>query len=245
MKIVICEDEYKFSEQLTDYINEWANEKSVFVEIFTFITAERFLYEWEDTEDYDIIFLDIKMGNLSGMDLAKLIRKNNTDIPIVFTTNMKEYVFKGYSVSAMQYLLKPVKKEDCFKCLNEVLKSNKTKKYYIINDLEKTVKIPTTDIIYIEMYSHTATMVTITTKYEFRKTMTQIMEELDDKLFIKCHKSFIINIRHVESVYRNYIIMTNNEEIPLKRNSMDEINDLFIKYNTNKFRDEQSSNAAF
>ena len=234
MKIVICEDEEVFSKQLIEYINEWAIEKSIFVEIFTYKSAEKFLYEWEDTEDYDIIFLDIKMSKLSGMDLAKLIRKTNNDIPIVFTTNMKEYVVKGYSVSAMQFLLKPVKKEDCFNCLNRVRQDNKIKNYYILNDIEKTVKIPTSDIIYVEMYSHIATMVTINQKYEFRKTMSQILLDLNDKLFLKCHKSFIINIRHVESVHKNFVVMSNNEKIPLKRNSVDEVTDIFVKYNLNK-----------
>ena len=234
MKIVICEDEGVFSEQLVEYINEWAKTAAVFVEIFIYTTAEKFLYEWEDGEDYDLIFLDIKMGRMSGMDLAKLIRKTNNDIPIVFTTNMKEYVFKGYSVSAMQYLLKPVKKEDCFTCLNKVLQSNKTKKYYLLNDTEKTVKIPTSDIIYIEMYSHTATMVTATKKYECRKTVSQVLEELNDALFIKCHKSFIINIRHIEAVSKVFAVMSNGSEIPLSKNIAGEINEKFIKYNVSK-----------
>ena len=234
MKIEVCEDENVFSEQLVEYINEWAKSKSVFVEIFTYISAEKFLYEWEDSEDYDIVFLDIKLGKMSGMDLAKIIRKTNNDLPIVFATNMKEYVIKGYSVSAMQYLLKPVKKDDCFNCLNRILQSNKTKKYYLLNDLEKTVKIPTSDIIYIRMFSHTATMVTSAKEYEFRKTISQLLADLDDKLFVKCHKSYIINIRHVESVSKNYAVMSNGEEIPLSKDSAIEINDMFIKYNIHK-----------
>jgi len=234
MKIVICEDDDVFSEQLVKYINEWAKAKEIFVETFTYITAERFLYEWEDSEDYDIIFLDIKMGKMSGMDLAKFVRKTNTDIPIVFTTSTKEYVLKGYSVAAMQYLLKPIKKEDCFDCLSKVFQSNRIKKYYLLNDIEKTVKIPSTEIISISMFSHTATMVTTTKKYEFRKTISQILEELDDKLFVKCHKSFIINIRHIESFSKKYVTMSNGEEIPLSKDIADKINDMFVKYNVNK-----------
>ena len=234
MKIAICEDENIFSTQLVGYINEWAEKNSVFVEIFTYINAEKFLYEWAENEDYDIIFLDIKMNKMSGMDLAKVIRKTNNDIPIVFTTSMKEHVLAGYTVSAMQYLLKPVKKEACFDCLNKVLQSNKNKKYYLLNDKEKTIKIPAAEIIYIKMYSHTATMVTTAKEYEFRKTISQILEELDDKLFIKCQKSYIINIRHVESFSKTYVSMSNGDEIPLNKDIASEINDMFVKYNMNK-----------
>ena len=234
MKIVICEDEHIFSEHLVGYIDEWAKEKSVFVETFIYTAAERFLDEWNDSEDYDIIFLDIKMDKMNGMDLAKVIRKTNSYIPIVFATNMREYVFKGYSVAAMQYLLKPVKKEDCFTCLNRVHQGSRVKKYYIVNDIEKTVKIPVSEIIYIKMFSHTATMVTTGKEYAFRKTISQLLAELNDELFIKCHKSFIINIRHVESISKTYVIMSNDEEIPLSKDIAGKINDLFIKYNVNK-----------
>jgi len=235
MKIAVCEDEEVFSDQLVGYINEWAKEKSVFAETFTYISAARFLDEWDESEDYDILFLDIKMGKMSGMDLAKTIRKTNNDIPIVFTTAMKEYVFRGYSVSAIQYLIKPVKKEDIFSCLNKVLQINKIRKHYIVNDIEKIIKIPTTDIIYVKMSSNNATMVTTEKKeYTFRKTISQILTELDDKLFVKCHKSFIINIRHLESVSKNFAIMSNNETIPLSKDIAGQISDMFSKYNMNK-----------
>ena len=235
MKIAICEDEHIFSEHLVGYISEWAKEQSAFVETFVYATAEKFLDEWYDSEDYDIIFLDIKMGKMNGMDLAKVIRRTNSDIPIVFATNMREYVFKGYSVSAMQYLLKPVKKHECFDCLNKVFQGRKAKKYYIVNDIEKTVKIPAAEIVYIKMFSHTATMVTTGKEYALRKTISQLLTELDDNLFIKCHKSFIINIRHVESVSnKNFVTMSNGEEIPLSKDIATQINDMFIKYNKNK-----------
>jgi len=234
MKIAVCEDEEVFSEQIVEYINEWAKEKSIFIETFTYITAEKFLDEWGDSEDYDIIFIDIKMGKMNGMELAKFIRKTNNEIPLVFATSMKEYILKGYTVSAMQYLLKPVKKEDCFNCLNRVLQTNKIKKYYLFTDTDKTVRIPITEIIYIKMFSHTATIVTLKKEYEVRKTISQLLEELDDNLFIKCHKSFIINIRHIESVSKSYATMSNDEEIPLSKDVVTQINDMFIKYNKNK-----------
>jgi DNA-binding LytR/AlgR family response regulator len=234
MRIAICEDEDKYAEQLIEYINEWAKDKNIFAEIFTHINAERFLYEWEESEDYDMIFLDIKMGRMTGMELAKIIRKTNNNVAIVFISNMKEYVIKGYSVAAMQFLLKPVKKEDCFACLSKVYKSSRVKKYYLLDDSEKTFKIPHEDIIYVEMFSHNAAMATLKQEYSFRKTLTRILEELNDDLFIKCHKSYIINIRHVEAVSKTFAFMSNGAEVPLSKNIAREINERFIKYNVNK-----------
>ena len=234
MKIVVCEDEAKYSDHLIGYINEWAKEKNVAAEIFAHETAEKFLYEWDDSEDYDMIFLDIKMGSMTGMELAGIIRRSNKDIAIVFTTSMKEYAIKGYSVDAMQYILKPVSAEDCFACLDRVYHSDRNQKYFLFNDLEKTFRIPHRDIIYIEMFSHNATVVTGKEDYTFRKTITQILAELDDDLFVKCHKSYIINIRHLEAVSKITAFMSNGSEIPLSKNVAKEINDRFYKYNVNK-----------
>jgi DNA-binding LytR/AlgR family response regulator len=236
MKIAVCEDEDKYAKQLTEYINEWAKKKNVLAEIFVHAAAEKFLYEWEDSEDYDMVFLDIKMGSISGMDLAKIIRRTNKSIAIVFTTNMKEYAVKGYTVDAMQYLLKPVRKEDCFTCLDKVYESDRIKKYFIFNDLDKTFRIPHEDIIYIEKFAHNAEIVTAKSKYTLRKTMTQLLEELNDDLFIQCHKSYIISIRHMESLSKTFAYMSNNSEIPLSKNLVKEINERFYKYNVSRVR---------
>jgi DNA-binding LytR/AlgR family response regulator len=236
MRVAVCEDEDKYTEQLIKYINEWAEEKNIHVEIFTHITAEKFLYEWEDSEDYDMLFLDIKMGSISGMELAKIIRKTNKDVAIVFATNMKEYAIKGYSVDAMQYLLKPVRKEECFTCLNRVYHSDRIKKYFIFTDLDKTIRIPHEDIIYIEKFAHNATMVTANGEYTFRKTISQLLEELNDDLFVQCHKSYIINIRYMESLSKNFAVMSNDSKIPLSKNTVKDINERFYKYNVSRVR---------
>lgn len=236
MRIAICEDEDKYADQLIDYINEWAKEKDILVEVFVHITAEKFLYEWEDSEDYDMIFLDIKMGTITGMELAKIMRRTNKDIPIIFTTNMKEYAIAGYSVDAMQYLLKPVQKEDCFACLNRVYQNDRIKKYFMFNDVDKTFRIPHEDIIYIEKFAHNATIVTAKDEYIFRKTMMQLLEELNNDLFIQCHKSYIINIHHMESLSKTFAVMSNGSEVPMSKNMVKEINERFYKYNVSRVR---------
>jgi Response regulator of the LytR/AlgR family len=234
MKIAVCEDEKIFSDKLVGYINEWSVQKNIFVEIFEYNSAESFLYTWSENENIDVIFLDIKMKSMTGIELAKIIRKTNTKIQIIFTTNMREHILTGYTVSAMQYLLKPVNKKDCFICLDKVCDISQNEKYYIYKDNEKTIRIPFSDIIYIEMSSHNATIFRNSESYSMRKTITQIMSEIDDMWFIKCHKSYIVNVRHIESISKNAVTMSEDTIIPVSRNMIDEINEKFINYNTNK-----------
>jgi len=118
MKVVICEDSKFFTEHLVDIVNAWAKEREVPTEIATYASAEAFLPDWRKSEDYDIMFFDYQMGPINGLELAKIVRKTNSGIPIVFVTSMQG--FSGYSVSAMRVLYKPAKKEDCFACLDQV-----------------------------------------------------------------------------------------------------------------------------
>jgi len=84
VKIAICEDEAAAKKRLAGIIHEWEKDRGVFVEIFPYINAEEFLHDWNENEDYDIIFLDIKMDKMDGMDLADRIRRTDSDVAIVF-----------------------------------------------------------------------------------------------------------------------------------------------------------------
>ena len=236
MKILICEDEKMFSSQIARYASEWAKQKGVFAEMFAYESAEKFMYDWREGEDLDIIFMDIKMGAIDGMELAKIIRRTNADVPIVFVTNMEGYALEGYSVAAMDFIVKPAKKEAVFSCLDRSNQNERVKKHFLFEGVEKTFRIAHEDIIYIEKFAHMAEIVTAKGKYEFRRTMAKLLEELDDDLFAQCHKSYIINIRHLDSLSKNYASMSNGAEIRLGKNMAKEINERFRRYNVHRVR---------
>ena len=236
MKIVICEDEKIFAKKLAAIIHEWAKERGISVKVFAYSSAERFWPEWQESEDYDALFLDIVMGEKSGMELAGDIRRTNADIPIVFVTNMREYAIDGYEVSATQYILKTAEKEKYYDCLDRISQNRRLIRYYVFKDIDRNVRVPHEDIIYIEKFAHKAEMVTPKGRYEFRRTMVQLLKELDDDLFARCHKSYIINIRHLDSISNTSAIMANGDKIPLSKNMSKEMNERFYKYNVNKVR---------
>ena len=118
MKIAICDDQEIQLELMEKYIKEWAIKNSVEIYIDKFNSAEEFLFEWEDYEKYDAIFLDIEMKKMSGIELSNIIRKKNKTVNLVFVTGEFKYALHGYKVGALQYLMKPIKKEDLFECLD-------------------------------------------------------------------------------------------------------------------------------
>ena len=88
MRIAICDDEEAQRELLAKYIQEWAKEQQLLIELVPFCDAESFLFHWEDNKNFDLLVLDIEMGNLSGMDLAMKLRDRGEEVPVLFPGRM-------------------------------------------------------------------------------------------------------------------------------------------------------------
>ena len=127
-KIVICEDEILQREKLKEYIQKIFYEYKEEIEIIEFESAEDLLSSGVILKEVDIFLLDIKMNGLSGMDLAKLIRKESDRSEIIFVTSLVEYVQDGYTVRAYRYLIKPIEYKELKKHLLNCISDIKRKK---------------------------------------------------------------------------------------------------------------------
>lgn len=110
MKIAVCDDQSIQIDLMNKHIKEWADINNVDIDIDNYRSGEAFLFEWLDYDKYDIVFLDIEMNKVSGIELSNKIREKNKIVDIVFVTGIFKYALHGYKVGALQYLIKPVKK---------------------------------------------------------------------------------------------------------------------------------------
>lgn len=152
-KIVICDDELLQREELREYIYKVFEEVEEELELLIFNSAEDVLKEKEVLKDTDIFILDIKMDEVSGMDLAKIIRKENDISEIIFITSLVDYIQEGYIVRAYRYLLKPINYEELknhlLSCINDI---NKKKDNFMMIENKGIVhKVPINEIMYIEV----------------------------------------------------------------------------------------------
>lgn len=230
MKIVICEDEPMCVNVLDTYIKRWASENGILVELFVCISAEQLLFELEDGLNVDLLFLDIRMDKMSGIELAHILRELGYRMQIVFATDSPEYVFEGYNVSALNYLLKPIDYNRCYTILEQAHKLICNENFYLCKTSEFLHKILYEDMLYIEMISHTAVIHTRNTQYSTRKTIAEIISELDDTLFVRCHKSFIVNIQHIASISKKCVVLSDRSTVDLGKTFASDVNEKFIKY---------------
>ena len=207
MKIAICDDQEIQLELMEKYLKEWAIKNSVEIYIDKFNSAEEFLFEWEDYEKYDAIFLDIEMKKMSGIELSNIIRKKNKTVNLVFVTGEFKYALHGYKVGALQYLMKPIKKEDLFECLDiikeKIKVTNDSGNYITIELPKRSIKLNCETIEYCIMFSPYIDIYTTSDKITIRKKISDMEQMLPKGNFVRCHRSYLVNIKYIKVVNKN------------------------------------------
>jgi len=229
MRFAICEDDPTMQQQLADAIADWAKSRIIQADVLCYPSAETFIIAWPELS-FDLAFLDIQMQNMTGIDLAEYIRKTDQNMMIVFVTSHSQYVFDGYNVNALNYLVKPLSHAKLLPILDKALMIWRSQKdaVILVSNGNGQQKLPFDDIYYISMFSHIASIQTEKDVYELRKTA----QELSDMLpgyFVRCHRSYIVNLFKVKCMYKEFLLLSNGRTLPISRNKSKEVNDAFIR----------------
>jgi DNA-binding LytR/AlgR family response regulator len=232
MRIAICEDEQSMQKNIVDIIEDWANVRKVQIDILRFPSAEAFMMAWPE-HSFDLAFLDIKMKGMSGLELAEYIRKSDEKMLIVFVTSFEQYSLEGYNVNAFQYLIKPMSPAKLMPILDKAytIWRSHHQDVLLVSDGNGQIRLPFGDIYCITVLSRKANIQTKDAAYELQKTVEELSHILP-KYFIRCHRSFIVNLYKVDCMYKSSLLMSNKKSLPISRNRSKEVNDAFIMLHT-------------
>ena len=209
ISIAIVEDDKTAHKAIKDYLESYADDNSYSYVISDYYTGQELLTHYR--ANYDVIFLDIQMPELDGLSAAAEIRKNDKDVIIVFITSLAQYALQGYKVQAYDYIVKPF----TFKTLSvtldrimQIVENRPEKKTIMIQTEKKMIKIPVTDITYIEVSKHVFICHTLHEKYPFKATSMKALEkEFAPYHFSRCNNCYLINLIHITSVYKDSVIV--------------------------------------
>lgn len=230
LKFAICEDDKTDTEYIQKLVTTWGINREISISIKIFQSAESFLFDYEEFKDYDILLLDIQMSHINGMELARYIREDNQYVQIIFITGYPDYILEGYDVSALHYLMKPIKKEKFFNTLNRAVENiSKAKRSLIfsIGNLQKRVLADS--ILYAESFVHMVNITTMTENFKVKMTMYNI-EKLFGDGFVRCHRSYIVGIKHISTINSSEIILDSGIKIPISRSAIKTVYDSFVNY---------------
>lgn len=216
INIAICDDEISVAKEIEDLIKSITNSQIYNTNIF--VDGDNFLKT--DYSKYDIVFLDIEIGSISGIDIALKLRKVNDSSIIFFITNHFRYISEALKTMPFQYVLKPIKekRELFFEELNRGLEKLKKSKHYIkINTQQGERLVKVDSISYLEYINKTILLHTSKGNIQFAGKLNEWVEKLIAYDFVQCHKSFMVNLNYIEIAKFNEIILENNTNIPIGR----------------------------
>ncbi len=226
--IAVCDDDAEQVKRLRGLLCGWSADKPFAVNISEYESAEQFLFEYPDSP-CDLLLLDIEMGGLDGMSLARKLRAGGDMLPIIFITGYSEHISEGYDVEALHYLLKPLDSEKLVAVLDKYAdrREEKTEEILISCDGRPT-HVPTREIVYIEAFGR-KTQIHFSDKSVSDCDMN-IGKFGDLTGFIHCHRSYIVNLRYIRSIGRDSVSLDGGGEIPLSRRLYNEVSRKFIDF---------------
>lgn len=213
MIIAVCEDEEIFLQIIRNKILDYARQKGIEAEIKLFFSGTAFA---KSEEHFDIVFMDIELGNESGMDIINAYRKNHKSINIILTSHTEE-IANGYKVRAFRFLSKPIQDQAFEEALDEaVLWLGKSRRYIgWCGGEEKVVREE--EIIYVEAGDKCSGIRTSEGFYRIKYTITEMQQHLDPLDFYMPHRSYIVNMNYIDKIEDGNIYLTNQEKIKISR----------------------------
>lgn len=232
IRVSILEDQIIEAEYLKSNLYQWSTQNKCELKILEYQSGEEF-FKQTDTKEYhlfSVFFLDIQMKGMNGLDVAKKLRKEGYKGAIIFLTAFREYVFHGYEVQAMNYLLKPVKWKQLFLCMDEIVR-DLSGSSYLYRNKQEIVRIPYRDILSFSSSLHYIDIVTVSEHYCQYATLNNIIKYLPQE-FIRTHRSCIVNMAHIYKISKSTIVLSNHMTTQIGRSYLKSVVAAFTAYST-------------
>lgn len=228
-RITICDDSQTDAGYVETLLLSWAKSRQAEVHIRRFSSAEQYLFSYAEDKCDDILLLDIEMGAMDGVTLARKLRQENDTIQIVFITGYSDYISEGYDVAALHYLMKPLNAEKFHSVLDRAVE--KLKKNERVMNLEiggEMVRVPLYQIRYLDVRQN---YVTIHGKqdYTIKRPLSEVEKELDQR-FCRVGRALIVNLGCVQRVTKTEVYLSDGTALPLPRGAYEPLNRAIIQH---------------
>ena len=218
LRIAIVEDDAQYQRQIQDYIRQYGEEHQRQFAVSVFGDGADILTGYQPV--YDIILLDIEMSRVNGMEAAERIRAQDSDVVLVFITNMAQYAIHGYEVGALDFVLKPVTYYTfSVRLTRAIARVQKRESGQVLLTLPDAVKrVDTRQIYYVEVQNRMLHYHTELGVFALRGTMQGAESELARFHFVRCNHWYLVNLRHVTEIRRDTVMVAGDELEISRRN---------------------------
>lgn len=229
--VAVCDNEKVICDRMREFSERYAKEKNIAMDIMTFFSGEDLYEALTGGDSFDLIFLDIEMNRLSGLDVAKAIREFQDDLltQIVYISAQQQYAMELFETHPLNFLVKPLEYESVAKTLHKAIRLKmKRGEIFSYSIKGETHRVPISNILYFESCGRKLRIVRTGDVEEFYGRISDLTIRLTNKRFVQIHKSYIVNIDYIDFVDGNNITMYNGDILPLSRDRKSDFMDALL-----------------
>ena len=216
VNIAIVEDEAMYAKQLQEFLLQYQKENGEVFNITVYSDGDQIVHKYKS--QFDIILMDVEMKFMDGMSAAEEIRKADTEVVIIFITNMAQYAIKGYEVDALDFILKPLNYYTFSMRFTRAVGrvKNREGKRICLNLPDGAKFLDSREIYYVEIQNRMLHYHTKAGVFTIRGALKDVQEELEDWHFVKCNQCYLVNLKYVSEIRKN-IAVVGGDELEISR----------------------------
>lgn len=242
-RIVICDDETEDLRNVNDLVMSCCQKNGIDAKTILFTRGDECL-QYLREKSARLVLLDIYLQDISGCEVARMLRGFDDKCAIAFVTSSREYALDGFEVGACHYLVKPFTEEQIEQTLVRCnLIEHREKKYLMLNNNHVGIKVDLGLIVYVEVYDkqsiiHLRDGRTLKTY----QTLSELARDLDGDVFLRTHRSYLVNMSYIHLVQTTEFILTTGEKVPIRQAGRKEIKETYMEYLFSSMRGESNDN---
>lgn len=232
IKIAICDDEPKFVGTIQTYLENISNDYHYELDIQTYFSGEFLVKDYQAGETFDLIYLDIEMQGMDGIETAKWIRDNDYYVLIVYISSHEEYLRQLFESEPFRFLQKPVEFSSFLSVFLQAQKRilQQQNNFYCFKFGKNMIKVLCRDILYFESAGRKVIVHTLHREYTYYDKINNIEEHLKDQRFIRIHKAYLVNMDNVEAFQYERVALTDGTILNISEKNRPHIRNEFWKY---------------
>ncbi len=231
LRIAVCDDMAEVRRQLSRYFERFEKESGIALEVDAYESGLQLLST--DYLIYDLLILDVQMGEPNGIETARRIRQAGGGMTIVFFTNYIQYALEGYEVQAFRFLLKPLSYEQFSSVVGRALTQmhSEQAEYIHVHQRDTAVGIPLDQIVYAETErGHIILHTKRKERVQSRLTMRELEKDLVPKHFFRCHTAYLVNLREIKKVTQQDVVLLDGTLLPLSKHRKKEMKEALAQF---------------